>query len=654
MLRVYGYGLDAVDEVELVSPTGQIRSSRSLQHDDAWLVTTMDLSVADPGTWGARFLANAELVLAVDRLIDVLPFAVYAFKDPWVSTAREVDLVLAETGWSPEYALQLVHAEDESRAPLEVVDALQPDTLRVSVDLTGMPEGIYDLEVSGPGLKAMRVAGVLYLGDPPVVRVPEDHSTISAAIAQAPAGARIEIAAGDYHEAIRIDRPLQIASAGEPLRARLLPPDGVEARVIHVLETAGRITRLEGLRIESGRPAEGSGGGVLAETPITVADCRLYNNWVAGNGSGGGAFLAPGSQVLRSQFIANLAPGVEDQWVAIPFGANGTAGGLYCEHCRVDRNHIRGNQAGCSGGAVVSGLFRENEVGRNTSRAFRGHIDELSVQGDVIGNHFENSCGVAYPPSVCIFGPSRAAYNTFTDYWWDMCSYLSLIQLQGPVEFTHNSLAGVGLQVCTQTQQVDLGPKNQILVHDNLILFDPYDATPPWIGYCDQRLGPGPVQSVDLSRISAGCNLGSPFPIYSPSGEIPCPDCVYPIDPGFCEVRYTDGYDSFGEFNLRLRPDSPALPGHSPIGCADTLGALPAGCEEVPVLVSGARLARTEAGVELRWWTLQDIDLDGFHVFRHSAEESVRLTNDPLAPCGSVSFSTTKPWLCQVSSRTSS
>jgi hypothetical protein len=134
------------------------------------------------------------------------------------------------------------------------------------------------------------------------IRVPQDHATVTEAISAAPPGARIEIADEAYFEEVVIDRPLQIVGPGWSRRARMLPPDGVRTRVIHVLETAlrwtgaspprrrvrtrvihvletaGRITRLEGFRIEQGRPAHGSGGGILADTPISIVDCATASS----------------------------------------------------------------------------------------------------------------------------------------------------------------------------------------------------------------------------------------------------------------------------------------------------------------------------------------------------------------------------------------
>ena len=87
----------------------------------------------------------------------------------------------------------------------------------------------------------------------------------------------------------------------------------------------------------------------------------------------------------------------------------------------------------------------------------------------------------------------------------------------------------------------------------------------------------------------------------------------------------------------------PALPENSPFGCADTLGALPAGCDVSPVLVSGAQLARTDAGVELRWSMSEGVDATGFHLVRHHGDEALQITQSPLDPCATCVFVDREP-----------
>ena len=125
---------------------------------------TVDLTNAEPGKWGARFLSESKPVVEVAELFDVLPFVVYAFKDPWIPVPARTNLDLAHAGWRPSYSLELVHAGSGTRAPLDFREGSDADTLRLSADLHGMPDGLYDLEVTGLDAGPMRVPSVLHLG----------------------------------------------------------------------------------------------------------------------------------------------------------------------------------------------------------------------------------------------------------------------------------------------------------------------------------------------------------------------------------------------------------------------------------------------------------------------------------------------------------
>ncbi len=80
-----------------------------------------------------------------------------------------------------------------------------------------------------------------------VIRVPEDYPSIGEALAAAPAGAIIEIAAGRYHESLVINTPVSLrpADGGEVL----LAPETDEP-VIAVMDTEA--VTIEGLSITSG------------------------------------------------------------------------------------------------------------------------------------------------------------------------------------------------------------------------------------------------------------------------------------------------------------------------------------------------------------------------------------------------------------------
>ena len=104
-----------------------------------------------------------------------------------------------------------------------------------------------------------------------VIRVPDDHQSISAALAAAPAGAIIEIAAGTYAESLVVNKPLSLRPAPNS-EVRLAPP--TDEPVITVMDTES--VTIEGLTIvggETGIFVTRSQGVIIRDN--TVSDSRL-------------------------------------------------------------------------------------------------------------------------------------------------------------------------------------------------------------------------------------------------------------------------------------------------------------------------------------------------------------------------------------------
>lgn len=628
-IRVYGYGLEEVDSATLTSPLGEVRSTDLVMHVDPWISVTFDVTAADAGLWNLALLRGGQEIVQVTDAVDVLPFVVFAFRDGWIEGSGFHELRLAHHGLRAEYELKLRHESGDESLRIASIESVAPDTLLLRVDSSGARSGIYDLEVTANG-DVSRLPGILHVGTPPVLRVPEEYPTISEAIEAAPAGAEIQIAPATYPESIVIDRPLRLRGA---LGARI----DSDQRGIYVSESAGRITVLENLRIENCRSVTGSGAGVWAEAPITMRNCHLYYNHLLGGGNGGGASLAPGSQVISSRITNNSIAENEDLVVTDPFTApKDVGGGLFCRDCRVDKTQFTGNSAPCVGAAVVTGLFRDNELSNNNASNSRGlsGIDGVAVRGQVIGNYFDDSCNGSSPPTAFIVGPSVVGYNVFKNFVGAMCPGEGLVQLQGAVDFYQNTLVEVALQICTHCQTPP-GDEDGIRVYNNI--FSGLTSNLTSIDLCTRRLVVGPVFAIPKDRVTLDCNLGSGIAFYTPDEEVPCEYCAEPThDLGFCKPPYVGDDPWF--MDLRLQSDSPALPKYSPIGCADTLGALPVGCGEVPVLVSGAEVLETAQGVEIRWTLADDFAFAAMRLIRDREGIREDLTPEPMPMCRECRF----------------
>ena len=109
------------------------------------------------------------------------------------------------------------------------------------------------------------------------------------------------------------------------------------------------------------------------------------------------------------------------------------------------------------------------------------------------------------------------------------------------------------------TYAIDLNDRSAI-VHNNTIISG--SISRPGYSFIFNNILLG---SVDCNEGDYGCNLVS---VDNPSqGSL-----NFGADPLFC-----------GTDNYYLRSDSPALPENSPVGCSSYLGALPMGCQVVPV-----------------------------------------------------------------------
>ncbi|MCA9754305.1 MAG: hypothetical protein KDA27_00775 [Candidatus Eisenbacteria bacterium] len=635
-LDLYGYDLDLVDEARLVADDGTYVSSRDIVRTDCWSRTVFDLGLLPPGPRKLELMSGSFRVLSRDDIVFIDSVDPRRFRPAWIEAneAREIDLALGTA--TEDVDLELVGPDGATFAPTSLY-ASASDTLHMS--LPALAAGVYGVRLRYPAGDTVDVEAMLRVGSPTPRHVPGEYATISEAVAAATPGDEIVVAAGTYPESVVLDRPVRIRGVSENVYdVRLLPPAG--SRGIHVLEGAGHITEVAGLTIQDATIEGGPGAGILAETPVRVVDSMVFRCRSDGpNAVGAGIWAAPGSEVVSTTLQANVA---SSDWVSTPDptreASGGTAGGIYGVGCRVEKCALRGNSAMSCAAAVVDGIFQGNEVESGSSSGERGAIHACALRGIARGNRFDHGCGSVRPYAVFL-GPSEVDHNTFTDFWLDLCEYLSILQIQGPVDFHHNSLAGVRLMVCRQHQPADES-EGWIRVTENLI--ESNDAGPPQLQYCEDRLSSSPAVEVPLSRVEFVFNLGYPITMYGFGGLDDCGSCVIPMESvGYCEVRRHDGYDSYGQFDLRLEETSPALPGNSPFP-PDTLGAITEVCPAVnPVFLEFTRLDRTSEGVLLEWSFVSDVEIIGVGIERRELRTDAvteRVDSGWLPPCHQCSF----------------
>ena len=142
-----------------------------------------------------------------------------------------------------------------------------------------------------------------------VRRVPQDHTTITAALAAAMPGDTVRVAAGAYSPAANGESfPLVLSKGGVVLlgagaEATVLDAQATAAVVRHTASPAGRVS---GFTITGGRAAEGGGVQVIS------GDLELDHNRLVSNGAsvGGAALSAHGSAapwIHHNVFLDNFA-----------------------------------------------------------------------------------------------------------------------------------------------------------------------------------------------------------------------------------------------------------------------------------------------------------------------------------------------------------
>lgn len=182
-----------------------------------------------------------------------------------------------------------------------------------------------------------------------------DAPTIQAGLDSAAAGDTVLVVCGTYYEH-DLEMQSDVCLRGESGDWTCATIDAQRQGRVLACTDAGAATRIEGLTLTGGgtiEPEESvSGAGLrLLNSPVTVARCRITNNW----GDYGGGIYAQGSPdpvVVEDCLIDhNTVQAGIDPW-------GGSGGGIYSYFggLTLRRVTFRANQAGDSGG----GLFAEN------------------------------------------------------------------------------------------------------------------------------------------------------------------------------------------------------------------------------------------------------------------------------------------------------
>jgi hypothetical protein len=651
LLEVYGYDLDDAGSISLIGPSGQTVAGTDFTVNGTDLSARFDLRDQEAGAW-TILVSTPQGEAAMDSLI-ISPIAVQGLLKGWLPTASVIEGTLFGEGLVPGMTFALRRHESVELYPVEVLQMIGTDSLRIRSDLSAAEDGIYDLDVLLPGGSAYTVEAIAYVGTPTPVLVPEDYATIGEALAHAPPCAEVRVGPGTYAESVTIDVPVRIVGVAGASVTTIRPPSG--SRGIHVLPTAGPLTEIRNLTIAHGSAPRAHGGGIFCESPARIEGCMITSCSADGmGGRGGGIFASRGCRIIGNDFYMNSANWDDvpcedgDPWVIDP-GQGGVGGGLYCSSCLVEGNTIRYNNGFSCGGFVTDGIFRGNHVLEQFVDCF-GRPNAGAARGEISGNHFDNDCG-SVSPYLLVEGPSTFAFNVINDVGGDLCNEPISFYFRGSIDFFRNSLAGAAVVACMSTDDNDEPPPGHFRMRDS-IFYRPAHyywcdcltlvSGMNWDAPCEANNTESPRTEIPADSIDIACNILDPNSVWYFGSS--CAECGFEADPVFCEVPHWMQGDmglwySEGSFDLHIALSSPALPqNRTTPGCVDTIGALGVGCTIVPVLLGEHSVAWIDESVRLHWELPADVSVNGFEVERAAGEEIKVITPTPLDPCHSCDF----------------
>ena len=222
-----------------------------------------------------------------------------------------------------------------------------------------------------------------------VFAVPARFPTVTSAIVVAPEGSRIQLAPGNYAEAIDLGtRNLQIVGDRADPASTTLETPGMNMTVVTIAGGQDASTLIAGVLIENGIsstpepgfPANSVGGGLYIDgaSPV-IEDCIVGTNQAT---RGGGAYLRFSEAVFRRTVIEGNATGD---------GGGGLwwqGGVISLEDCTIRNNQAQGDggglhvatDGGSIAGGAITGNFATNDGAGLWWRGFLQPLDIIDVE----------------------------------------------------------------------------------------------------------------------------------------------------------------------------------------------------------------------------------------------------------------------------------
>ena len=264
---------------------------------------------------------------------------------------------------------------------------------------------------------------------PEPVLVPSEFATIQDAIDFVADDQIIEVAPGTYNEAINFSgKTIEVRSSGGP-EVTVIDATGLNQPAVTVLGS-GLGTRLEGFTITGGShlTSFAQGGGLFAQSDMTVENCIFTNNTAE---SGGGASVTFGAEVTFESCVFDDNHIAEDDF--------GSGAGAYVNDATAHFSNCTfiNNDVPWNGGAVnvnVNGLgnFTNCLFKNNTALNVGGAVTVINSTADA------NFTGCVFEENVAPAGGGVTVNSADVDFI--DCDFIEN-------EATHNAAGGGGLHV---------------------------------------------------------------------------------------------------------------------------------------------------------------------------------------------------------------